>query len=166
MIDAIPRVETPPFDYAPLADMGEDLIHLDWDMAVSPEDLDTFAHLAMAAPQDVLVAPYRTYPGSIFGADPQGRDLESPVWTAKVYSDAREQSMRNVTEDDTHAHLWGFGLVYLPAKWLCGYAARFPGEKMGDGEFSGWYYRQAGPALLAWGVRPVHLNFPPPWGWI
>ena len=160
--DQIRRVLTAPFDYAPLCALGDDVLHLDWDIAVSPEDLATFAASARRQPGQVLVGPYRTYPGSLFGADPVPRELPGPVWTAKVYADDREWSMHYVQPGDPVAHLFGFGMVYLPAGLLARWAEQFPGAKMGDMEFSGWHYRIAGPARICWAVHPVHLNYPPP----
>jgi hypothetical protein len=169
--DRIERVFTEPFDYAPLAKLGDDLLHLDWDMAVSPEDLAVFAAAARAQPYEVLVGPYLTYPGSLFGNDPAGRDLPDPVWTGKVYTSADETAMRNIVPGDRYAHMFGFGMVYLPAMWLSAFTGTFPGVKMGDGQFSGWYYRQSpagGPgwvnygAAICWDVHPVHCNYPPP----
>jgi len=174
--DQLERVLTRPFDYRPLVALGEDLVHLDWDIAVSPGDLATFAARARASPSRVLVGPYLSYPGSLFGHDPVPRDIPDPVWTAKVYTDSTETQMRNVTVGDPECHLFGFGMVYLPHAWLAAFDDQHPdiaawgrGQvpppaacKMGDGQFSGWYYRQAGPAALCWEVIPVHLNFPPP----
>jgi hypothetical protein len=160
-VDALERVLTPPFDYAPLAGLEADVIHLDWDIAADPALLARFAGRAAEDPDRVLVGPYLTWPGSRHGSDPSPRDLPGPVWTAKVYEDRTETAMRYVTETDVFADLWGFGLVYLPHMWLVAFLLD-QGGKMGDMEFSGWYYRQAGPARLAWDCVPFHLNFPAP----
>jgi hypothetical protein len=158
--DALPRIMTPPFDYTPLVLAGDDVLHLDWDVAVSPEDLRTFAAAARLRPLEPLVAPIRLYPGSMFGHDPVPRDLPEPVWGAKSYDDGTEQSMHYVTRGEPAADLWGFGMVYLPLCWLLRWRDDCPGVTMGDLQFSGWYHRQEGAAQLCWDVRPVHLNSP------
>ena len=161
--DRLERVETPPFDYSPLAALGDDVVHLDWDIACSPEDLAVFAEAARRQPGQVLVGPYRTYPGSVVGADPVPRDLAEPVWTAKVYTTGTETAMRWVQPTDYSCHLFGFGLVYLPAGLLTGFVAANPGAVMSDMAFSGWHNRNIAYATrLCWQVRPVHTNHPPP----
>jgi hypothetical protein len=159
IIDGFERVLTPPFDYAPLAGLGADVLHLDWDTAVSPEDLRLFADRAAAAPGRVLVAPVRCYPGSLHGTVP--RALPAPVWNCRVYDGG---SLRHVTPQDATCDLFGFGMVYLPADLTAAGAAECArqGVTMSDISFSGWHHRHAGPAGICWDVRPVHVNYPPP----
>jgi hypothetical protein len=155
VIDGVTRVVCDQFDYRPLALLGGDVLHLDWDTAVSHEGLTHFAEHAQAAPAEVLVAPCRVYPGSLHGATP--RDLPRPVWNVRTYL-AGGQAMRDTLPGEDCADLFGFGMVYLPADLL----ARFPGPVMDDISFAGWHHRQVGSARLCWDAQPVHLNYPPP----
>jgi hypothetical protein len=146
--DGWPRVAVDGYDYRGLADLGEDVISLDWDVAVSREDLHAFAGHARAQPGRVLYAPYRAY-----GQAPGW------VWAAKVYL-ADGMQMRYVDERDQFCHLFGFGMIYLPAPLIKGFIAANPGKVMDDISFSGWHYRNvARETPIDWPVRPVHLHY-------
>lgn len=163
VIDSFERVLTPPFDYFPLgvpAGLGQDVLHVDWDTAVSPEDLALFAARANEDPGRVLVAPMREYPGGLHGTTP--RALSRPVWNCRVYEGAHT---RYVKPSDNCAHLFGFGMVYLPAKLVVAYCAEAAGagETFSDIGFSGWHHVQVErEARLCWDVAPVHVNYPAP----
>jgi hypothetical protein len=156
VVDDAERLLNRDQDYRGLVDFGEDLIHLDWDVAVAREDLEAFAKRARANPAQVLVAPYLIYPSPVrFG-------LQSPVWSCKRYLPGN-QSMRHCTPVDATAHLFGFGMVYLPAALLAGFgevlgSAQFP--RFGDMEFAGWHHAHVSQEVeLAWDVRPVHVHY-------
>lgn len=158
VIDDAMRVAVDDYDYSGLADVGDDVISLDWDIAVSREDLAVFAALARRAPRRVLVAPYLIYPDS-------RRGMQAPTWAAKRYINAGGQT-RYVDEGETHCHLFGFGMVYLPHELLRGFVDTFAGRLadgsmvMDDISFSGWHYRNVDQeAELAWQVRPAHLHY-------
>lgn len=161
--DQFARVYVADFDYFPLgvpAAAGADILHLDWDTAVSPEDLDRFAARAREAPDRVLVAPMREYPGGLHGT--VRRALPRPVWNCRVYEGS---ATRYVTTADKFAHLFGFGMVYLPAKLVEAYCAEAAGagEPFSDIGFSGWHHVQVErEARLCWDVSPVHVNYPAP----
>ena len=48
-------------DYTPLADVGDDLLHLDWDVAVGRHELRAFAKKCEAEPDKVRVGPTWNY---------------------------------------------------------------------------------------------------------
>lgn len=144
------------YDYSGLAAFGDDLVHLDWDMAVHREDLQRFAVLARNEPSRVLVAPYRIYPDS-------RRGLSGPLWAAKRYEGT---GMRYVREGEPTCHIFGFGMVYLPRELVARYVTEFAGElaagsiKLDDVAFSGWHHKQVeAEARICWDIRPVHLNY-------
>jgi hypothetical protein len=164
VVDGLERVITDGPDYRPLAGIDDDLIHLDWDMAVCPEDLAHFAAHAREDPGAVLVGPYRMYAGSLQGARPRG--LAADEWAMRRYCAGpagAETAMRHITPGDGACHLFGFGMVYFPAGLLAKFCAAFPGEPLTDIGWSGWHNRNVSyEARLCWHVHPVHLNFPPP----
>ena len=155
--DMIPRMLNSDFDYRKLIAYNDDILHVDWDTAVSPEDFSHFAEHARTDPLSCLVHPCVMYPGGMFGS--QIRDHSAPERAGYRYVN-NGTGCRHITEDDEACALWGFGMVYLPGKWLTAYGDAFPGQKLTDIGFSGWYYRQAGEARICWHVKPVHLNFP------
>src|SRR5215475_15475527 len=93
-----------------VADVGDDVVHLDWDTAVSLEDLHEFADWARVTPGRPLVAPMLEYPGGMHGT--VKRALASPTWNVRRYVGA---SMRVCMVGERVCQLFGFGMVYLPA---------------------------------------------------
>lgn len=156
VVDDAPRLLNHGHDYRGLVDLADDIIQLDWDTAVSREDLETFAKRARSRPDRVLVAPVLVYPS------PKRRGLTTPVWNCRRYLPGGA-AMRYCTPDDPSTHLFGFGMVYLPAELLAGFArvlgsAAFP--RFGDMEFASWHHRHVAPeADIAWEIRPVHVHY-------
>lgn len=150
VIDDAQRFVNADYDYRGLAAVGDDLIHLDWDTAVSRGDLTTFAALAHKAPDSVLVAPVRMEPGSRAG-------LAEPVWNCRRYLPG-EIGMRYVTSADQACDLFGFGMLYLPHALLAEFEQAWAGH-FGDIEFAGWHHRTYGEAALTWDIHPVHLHY-------
>src|SRR5581483_6549757 len=79
VVDDAPRMLNSNYSYAGLVDVGDDLIQLDWDTAVSREDLTAFAALAREHPDRVLVAPVPVYADS-------RRGLDRTVWNLRRYT--------------------------------------------------------------------------------
>lgn len=157
--DLIKRVYTDPYDYAPLANLGTSVIHLDWDMAVSIEDLRHFAEHARMNPDECLVGPYRLYPGGMNRGQP--RDHIGELWAAFRYADDMS-CRRNIGYGDSVCDQFGFGMVYLPAWAISGFVADNPDTLFDDIGFSSWYTAKAGPSEICWHVSPVHMNYPAP----
>lgn len=143
VIDEIQRIVIKDYDYAStLRDLDDDVLLLEWDIAVGQEDLWAFAQRATAASDGVLVAPYRLYP--------EGTGLLGPVWAH------RRNYLEFVDEDEPVCWMFGLGMVYLPRHLL----AAFDGDRLDDGLFSEWHYQKVGkPVPICWDVRPVHLNY-------
>lgn len=150
VIDDCVRFVNDDYDYRGLAAFGDDLIHLDWDTAVSRDDLIAFAKLARQAPDRVLVAPVRVEPGSRAG-------LGEGVWNCRNYFNGG-MSMRLARPGDAECDLFGFGMLYLPHVVLARFEFEWSG-RFGDIEFAGWHQRKYGRAALTWAVRPVHLHY-------
>lgn len=156
VIDDADRHLNRDYSYRGLVAFGDDLVHLDWDMAVSREDLERFARRARRNPDRVLVGPQRVDVGD------GRRHLTAPIWNMRVDVGGR---MRQATEADRVCHLYGFGMVYLPAALLRGFEDTFRDPldagtvRFDDTGFAGWASNQQGPAEIDWSVRPVHLHY-------
>lgn len=151
VIDDAARLVNDNYDYSGLAEFDDDVIQLDWDTAVSREDVAGFAALARQHPDRVLVAPVPVYPDS-------RRGLPATVWNCRRYDGP--DRLRYVTEQDPTCHLFGFGMVYLPAALVRAFVDRFPGRVLDDTGFAGWYHREVeAETRIAWQVRPVHLHY-------
>lgn len=146
------------YDYAVLADVGDDVLLIEWDLAVGAEELVAFARRAVAEPDRVLFAPYRLYPGCSIKAPGVG-----PQWAAWRYrgNDQRNGGLEQVQPGDLTAHVTGLGMVYLPEKLIRRYLAeRDPSWGFSDIAFCGWHYRTiARDIALDWSARPVHLHY-------
>lgn len=151
--DTTERLVMSDYDYRVLSDVDDDVVLIEWDLAVDRDQFDVFLTRVAAAPDDVLVAPYKLYA-------PISRriDLEHSIYAHRRYT-SDESAMRFVTEDDHTCHLFGFGLVYLPRALVGAYLAEHPDAHFDDGAFSGWHYRNVRQDVpIAWETRPVHLH--------
>ncbi len=156
IVDDAERHLNADYDYRGLVAYGDDLIHLDWDMAIGREDLEHFAEHARREPDRVLVGPQRVDVGD------GRRHLAKPVWNMRRYVGDR---LQHVGSFDPTCDLYGFGLVYLPGKLLRAFEDRWRAElddgsvRFDDTGFAGWAYRECGPAPICWDVHPVHLHY-------
>lgn len=160
VVDGMTRAVMANHDYSSvLRHVDDDVLLLEWDIAVDHEDLVGFARRAAKTPGDVLVAPYRIYYPHL----PQ-----IPIWAHRRW-DGRPEGMSNpagavpVTDDAEQCNLFGLGLVYLPRDLIRGFLAIPYARHMGDVEFSIWHYRHVRRDVpIDWATRPVHLNQPIP----
>lgn len=158
MVDGIERLVMSDFRYdKALAEVEDDVLLLEWDVAASPEDLHTFTEQALADPRRIMVAPYRLYVTSR-----RSQPLPSgPVWAH------RYDTGHHVGEGDPFCHWFGLGMVYLP-RWvvveflqdLAMYQRRNQWhEGFTDCLFSMWHWRAYRVEVpICWDVRPVHLH--------
>src|SRR5262245_12159526 len=95
-----------PFCYKRLADYADDIVLIEWDIAIGSVELQTFMQRAQAEPDRVRVAPYYLYRG--------GRVEGSPQFGFYCHR-IRNPGCRTWVKgpDDTYCHMFGFGLVYL-----------------------------------------------------
>lgn len=159
--DQLPRLVISDYDYAPLANLNEDVVVIEWDMAISREDMQRFTVAARRQPDRVLVAPYTLY-------QPQPPHL--------AHRQALPQGSRWLRYLEPTCDYFGFGLVYLPHELVRAFLAapapergREPWVPLGDyGDtrlhdqtFSVWHHYRSGqpPVTIAWDVRPVHLHY-------
>lgn len=159
--DETPRVYVQQYDNTPLLDFLDDLVVMEWDMAVSHEDLSAFCYRAMMAPERVLVGPYKLYPPSDPKYPPHG------VYAHRIVTNPAALTMRHVTVADPTCDTFGFGFAYLPRDLLLAFAAdtefNAADRRMTDTNFSLWHYRRGhGRVDIDWSVNPVHLHYDMP----
>jgi hypothetical protein len=157
VVDTIERLTIDNHHYGPLAEVDDDCLVLEWDMAVGQEDLRQFAARARRDPRRVLVAPYRIY------ADTYG--LPCDIWAHRTWNGdgmgtVIPRGALPVRDGAPTCNLFGLGMVYLPRDLVRGFfAATFAGH-FGDKEFSMWHYQHVDREVpITWEVRPVHLNY-------
>lgn len=164
VVDGVRRLVVDDYDMSPIAGAGDDVLLLEWDIAVEPCEINEFAAVARKEPGRIVVAPYRLYrygPSAFHaGARPvPGRW----VWAHRVENGAG--SFRHVTEADDVCHYFGFGMVYLPRPVVMSYmedraADRRSDWGFSDGSLSAWHWRVLRREVpIVWTVRPVHLHF-------
>lgn len=143
------------FDYRHLIDLDDDIVLIEWDIAVGAEHLALFMARAKDEPEQVRVAPYLLYRG--------GRDgrPQIPFYVHRI----RDPGTRTWVKgpEDTHCHMFGFGLIYLPKAMLQAFLAQMkPDSHFGDTEFSRWHMRhtprQFRNVPIDWDVHCVHLH--------
>jgi hypothetical protein len=143
------------FDYRGLVDYHDDIVLLEWDIAVGGEQLRTFIERAKAEPDRVRVAPYLLYRGGKREGAPQ-----VPFYCHRV----REPGCRTWVKGpaDTYCNYFGFGMIYLPKTLI----EQFVGEMsershFGDTEFSRWHLRRAKHrnVPIDWDCHAVHLHY-------
>lgn len=153
IVDGWPTIPVDDYDYRPAAKLSDDVIILDWDIAVSKPDLETFAARAGQSADFPLAAPYLLHGAPV------------PVWAHRVFEGSPEQrSLRHVETGETYCDLFGFGMCYLPWSLIASYIAARPGKIMDDTSFSGWWSAQGYRTEICWAVNPVHLHYPVPEG--
>jgi hypothetical protein len=144
-------------DYRPLFEtVDDDVLLLEWDIAVSKEDVTHFAALAAKDPGRVLVAPYRIY---------YERLLPEPVWAHRRWGGeprgmAHPAGATPVTTGAATCNLFGLGMVYLPRDLMRACADARWSNSIGDVQFSMWHHAHVERDVpICWDVHPVHLNY-------
>lgn len=139
------------FDYRGLIDLNDDVVLIEWDIAVGGEHLALFMERAKAEPDKVRVAPYLLY----------RRGNRMPQVPFYVHRIRRESVRRWAQPGDTHCQYFGFGLVYLPADLLRRYVAQMgTREHFGDSEFSRWHMLNVTRDVpIDWDITLVHLHY-------
>lgn len=148
VVDNLPRLIMTGYDYAPLATVEDDVLLLEWDIAVTREELIRFAEQALECPDEVLCAPYRLYVST-----QSDRPLREPVWVN------RHADGRHVDTGDPTCAFFGLGMTYLPRGLVRAFHAQNDGQ-FTDMSFSAWHHENVRPTVpIAWDARPVHLHY-------
>lgn len=157
VVDSVERLVIDNHHYGPLAAIDDDVLLLEWDMAVGQEDLRQFADHAHREPGRVLVAPYRIY------ADVY--NLPADIWAHRTWNGTGAGTViphgaLPVRDGAPTCNLFGLGMVWLPREVVRGFVAATYASHFGDKEFSMWHYQHVTRDVpIAWEVRPVHLNY-------
>ena len=145
------------YDYRYLLDLNDDVVLIEWDIAVGAEHLSAFMARAKAEPDRVRVAPYVLYRR----VSRKGR-AQHPFYVHRLRSQTARCWVRG--PQDTHCQMFGFGLVYLPQKLLQAFVDQMdPASHFGDSEFSRWHMRNVSPpdVPIDWDIPLVHLHYNP-----
>lgn len=153
VVDTLPKFIMTDFDYRGLGDLDDDVLLLEWDIAIDREGLEAFLEQIAAEPDRVHAAPYRIYTSTT-----RAENLRQPVWVPRRYNDG-EQSMSHVTEGDAACHTFGLGMTYMPRLIIRDFLDDWPGH-FSDMSFAGWHYKNVTKEVpIPWDVRPIHLHY-------
>lgn len=142
------------YDYRCLADIDDDIVLIEWDIAAGGDQLEEFMGRAKADPEQVRVAPYLLYPRST-GA-------KAPFYVHRVRGPGANHYVRG-TEDEWCSY-FGFGLVYLPRALVQAFIPTLsPRSKFSDTTFSYWHWRHAPREVrrvpIDWDLHVIHLHY-------
>lgn len=152
-LDAIPMWD---YDMAFLREYKDDVILLEWDMAVAYHDLVNFIIHARNAPQLVHVAPYILYPIST--------DLTGPVYAHRHMVREIPLHLDWIDYGDPVCDLFSTGMVYLPQEVIAASALADElitwHDNLNDSKLAFWYYYSYHRKIpVHWDVRPIHLHY-------
>jgi hypothetical protein len=157
VVDDMDRLVIDNCDYTPLAELDEDCLLIEWDIAVDREGLRSFAERARAAPDRVLVAPYLLYADAYH--------LPADIWAHRRWDGTGSGTTsptgaRPVATGDPVCNLFGFGMAHLPRDLVRRFVESRWSAHFGDVEFSMWHHaRVTREVPICWEARPVHLNY-------
>lgn len=148
VVDTVPRLYLADYDYRPLVDVDDDVVMLEWDIAVDRTALAEFVRRAKAQPDRVIVGPYRLYETTV-----HNRPLKKPVWCH------RRSDGSHVDTGEQWCSYFGFGLAYFPRDIVKAFAESWPGH-FSDGTFSGWHRREVTEHVeIIWDAPAAHLHY-------
>lgn len=157
VVDDVERLVIDRHDYKPLASIDDDVLLLEWDIAVGQEELRHFAAHAAQDPDRVLVAPYRIYADAY--------NLPADVWAHRRWDGTGVGTVIPtgavpVATGAPVCNLFGLGMVYLPKRIHHEFADLARSSHFGDTEVSMWHYQNIAPEVpICWDVHPVHLHY-------
>lgn len=147
-------------DYSALLQLNDDVLHLDWDVAVGLDELQAFADKCRSEPHLVRVAPTMSYPTRQRRWHPApGTPKHYLVWDKESWESNRE----GLRPGTPYCNYFAFGMVYLPRWTLERFMESVPkfGPTLNDVSFSVWYqvFTHGQPVPVEWDTHAVHLNF-------
>ena len=156
VVDDIEKLVITNFKYNDLYDIDDDVLLLEWDIAVDGVELARFVDHANEDRSRVIVAPYRLY-----GLDGHGYYLPH-LWahTRVLDADADPWKTRPVDDNEPTCDLFGLGMTYLPKVLTSRFSRDYIG-RFSDDRFSRWHLRHADhPEVpICWDVHAVHLHY-------
>jgi hypothetical protein len=164
IIDDCERVYIETVDYTPLGDLGENFIHLDWDVAVNRDALRAFADKCEKEPNRIRVAPTMNWVTRQYRANQNASSADQwLVWKLTL------EGKRNLEPGEPFCDMFAFGMVYFPIAIFQKYLAAdtSAGNSHPDINFCEWRYntyyggiRKNPPGVpVEWDTHAVHLNY-------
>ena len=144
VVDDLERHLNRPYDYSGLKAYGDDILLLEWDIAVSRLDLGIFAQRAKGRDWPI-VAPFLNRDGAHYmhWRGPNAAGGYRPIHKGEDWCD-----------------LFGFGMVYFPAWVLRDYPPGWGNSSiLSDGSLPRWLQSlpHARPVPVDWDITVVHL---------
>lgn len=154
VVDGIDRFIMEHYDYRGLAELGDDVVLIEWDLALDRPDLERFLQRCVDDPGQVRVAPYLLYPASTGKTEPH--------YCQKIRVGGENRWVTG--PEDEFCQMFGFGLVYLPKYLIDGFTQTLiRNRRFSDVTFSHWHWRHAPKqhknVPIDWDVRPVHVHY-------
>lgn len=151
VVDGIERLVMDGYDYRCLADVGDDVVLIEWDIAVGGEQLIRFMNRAQAEPDRVRVAPYLLY---------RSHRPQVPFYVHRI----REPGYKRWVSgpEDQVCHMFGFGLIYIPRDLIVRFVDQLrPETQFTDTTFSRWHMVNARhrDVPIDWDCHAVHLHY-------
>lgn len=157
--DDIIKVSVRNFDYRTLIPFNTNarLTHLDWDIAISREDMMRLDMIAEVHPGEVVVAPILYY-------DQHPARSVHRVCTPK--SKAYPEGLRWLQPGEPTCDYVGFSCISLPSNyllWCDEWLHTLPhthDQRLTDTNFSFWMHSVRKERMIVdWRLQPVHLNY-------
>lgn len=170
--DCIERFYQDKFDYRGLADYDDDILLIEWDLAVDRDELEHFIEHALREPKRPLAAPFKLYRNSAYGSLGNWPSDTPWVWPLLHWRGEGTRPGPNPGDPDIPGSYTemaqvgdptcngiSFGLTYLPRKLLRAHEAAWDG-RVSDTSFSSWHYFNVRPDMrICWHARPAHLHY-------
>jgi len=171
-VDSLERLVISNYDYGrALALLDDDVVILEWDVAVEDQALTEFCARAEKARNRVRVAPYLLYPVS--------SNRTHPVWAHRLmipggaqpvlaHKHSTELSRDEFVElasglrwvsgpEEAACTHFGLGMAYLPRSLVAGFLT--DNTRLTDQTFSHWHWDTLHRLVpIDWDIRPVHLH--------
>jgi len=158
VVDSIDRVAIYNYDMHFLIDIDDDVILLEWDIAIAHHDLNNFVAHARDMPNRLQVAPYILYNSSM-------DELTAPVWAHRHMVNELPLQLSWIDYGDPVCDLFSTGMIYIPKEII-----KRLGEaddlvtwhnNLNDSKFAFWHYYEIGEKVpVHWDCRPIHLHYP------
>ena len=144
-------------DYRPLYQVGQDMIHLDWDMAIGRDELRDFADRCRENPHKLRTMACRTYPTRRYqlGLD----ETKQTEWHAWHSLNPKVE----VEPGDPYCKWFSFAAIYLPWSIWKPFVESF-GDKRdiwcSARSLASWYHINVEDKIaLDWETNIVHVNY-------
>lgn len=156
-MDGLDLVLVDNYDMRFLQDLDDDVILLEWDIAVAQHDLVNFIAHARMAPHLIHVAPYVLYPESL-------DEIVAPVWAHRHMLNEMPLQMKWIDYGDSCCDIFSTGMIYLPGNIIQDLSKSDNlitwHNNITDSKLAFWYhhtYKQKVP--VHWDCRPIHLHY-------